>query len=67
MSDTELTYPDEIGPPDEVSYEFYDRSPTPSSTSSSSVDARINDMFDEDELDGYLDISTHHFPGRFFL
>ena len=65
MSDTESTNQDEIGPPDEGSYEFYDRTPSPSSTSSSSVDARINDMFDEDELDGYLDTSTHHFPGRF--
>ena len=65
MSDTESTNQDEIGPPDEGSYEFYDRTPSPSSTSSSSVDARINDMFDEDEMDGYLDTSTHHFPGRF--
>ena len=67
MSDTESTHPDEIGPPNEGSYEFYDRSPTPSSASSSSMDARINAMFDEGELDGYLDTSTYHFPGRFLL
>ena len=59
---SELGIPSEDGIP-----EFYARSFSSSSSSSTAMDERINEFLDSEEPEGYLDCLMHHFQGCFFL